>query len=436
MKKGLVPERRFPDFKDAGEWESKSFKEIYSFKSTNSLSRDKLSYRQGTVKNIHYGDIHTRFSTLLDIDKEDVPYIDDAEYQKKIKTDSYCVVGDIIFADASEDIYDIGKCIEVVSLNNQKLVSGLHTLLARPKRKIFFPGFGGYLFKSDGIRNQIEKESQGVKVLGLSGGRLSSISLAFPADEKEQQQIVCCLTSVDELITAQTKKLDALKTHKMGLMQQLFPAGSETTPTFRFPEFKDKGDWVKQKNSDLLQKVSNAVDVDPCGDYREIGIKSHGKGIFHKEPIKGKQLGNKRVFWVQNNAFVLNIVFAWELALANTTDAEVGMIASHRFPMYKARNNKAVIGFIKYFFLTNKGKELLWLASPGGAGRNKTLGQKEFENLKFFIPRLVEEQKKIADCLTSIDELIIAQSKKVEILKAHKKGLMQQLFPAMDEVDA
>lgn len=109
------------------------------------------------------------------------------------------------------------------------------------------------------------------------------------------------------------------------------------------------------------------------------------------------------------------------------------MIASHRFPMYKAIPHRSNINYILYFFLTKAGKDLLWLASPGGAGRNKTLGQKEFENLEFFLPEQVEEQTKIADFLSSIDELITAKTLKIEALKAHKKGLMQQLFPSADE---
>lgn len=261
--------------------------------------------------------------------------------------------------------------------------------------------------------------------------------LRIPAPSpKEQQKIADCLSSVEALISAERQKLDTLKTHKNGLMQQLFPAEGEIIPKQRFAEFRGREGWVKKKISDLFEKVSNPVVVDPTKVYREIGIRSHGKGIFHKEPIKGAKLGNKRVFWVEDNTFVVNIVFAWELAVANTTEAEKGMIASHRFPMYKAYKNKAVANYIKYFFLTNKGKELLWIASPGGAGRNKTLGQKEFEKLEFLIPTFVDEQKKIADCLTSIDEKITTQSQKLDALKAHKKALMQKLLPAMDEVEA
>jgi type I restriction enzyme S subunit len=340
----------------------------------------------------------------------------------------------MVFADASEDLADIGKCIEIVRLNGERVVSGLHTILARQSAARLVIGFGGYLFKSHAIRKQIQKESQGAKVLGLSGGRFAKITIPFPSDKAEQQKIADCLASLDELITLEAQKLDTLKTHKKGLMQQLFPAEGETLPKLRFPEFRDAGEWKKRKISSLLVRSVNPLSVEGEETYREIGIRSHGKGIFHKEPVLGKALGDKRVFRVAENAFVLNIVFAWEQAVAVTTAAERGMIASHRFPMYKPEERKSDVNFIKYFFLTNKGKELLGIASPGGAGRNKTLGQKEFEKSEFLSPGKVEEQTAIARCLSSADDLITTQTQKLAAFKTHKKGLMQQLFPVLDEV--
>ena len=176
-----VPKLRFPEFRDTGEWEKKKLGDLYSFKSTNSFSRDQLNYENGVVKNIHYGDIHTKFSTLFNIKNETVPFVNPAESLGRIKPDCYCVESDIIFADASEDLEDIGKSIEIVNLNNEKLISGLHTLLARQKNNNFIVGFAGYLFKSNWIRNQIKKESQGTKVLGISATRLSNINISFPA---------------------------------------------------------------------------------------------------------------------------------------------------------------------------------------------------------------------------------------------------------------
>ena len=226
-KKGLVPTLRFPEFRGEGEWDVKPLGHMYSFVTTNSLSREKLNYVDGIVRNIHYGDIHTKFSTLFDIEKESVPFINLTESLQNIKPEAYCIEGDIVFADASEDLDDIGKTIEIVNLSNQKVLSGLHTLLARQKEKNIIIGFGGYLFKSNIIRKQIQKESQGAKVLGISATRISKIDIHFPC-HKEQQKIADCLSSIDDLITAQSKKIDTLKAHKKGLMQQLFPAMDET----------------------------------------------------------------------------------------------------------------------------------------------------------------------------------------------------------------
>lgn len=108
------------------------------------------------------------------------------------------------------------------------------------------------------------------------------------------------------------------------------------------------------------------------------------------------------------------------------------MIASHRFPMYVAKSGKCDVRFVKDFFLTKEGKRLLGVASPGGAGRNKTLGQKEFENLEIALPVAVEEQTRIADSLSLCSSKIAIESGKLEALKIHKVGLMQQLFPSQE----
>lgn len=196
-------------------------------------------------------------------------------------------------------------------------------------------------------------------------------------------------------------------------------------PRLRFNGFQ--GEWPERKIAEILQRVSHPVNVELNVTYRQIGIRSHGKGIFHKDHVTGKALGNKRVFWLDENLFVLNIVFAWEQAVAKTTISELGMIASHRFPMYKPRLNQAAIDYVLHFFLTDKGKHYLGLASPGGAGRNKTLGQKTFEALTLNIPDIVE-QTKISNFLSLINEKINQLTLKYYLLSQYKKGLMQQIF--------
>ncbi|MGL5084554.1 MAG: hypothetical protein ACRC68_02345, partial [Clostridium sp.] len=128
-------------------------------------------------------------------------------------------------------------------------------------------------------------------------------------------------------------------------------------PKLRFNGFSDE--WEEVIVSDIFEKIKNSVDVEKETKYRQIGIRSHGKGIFYKELVTGEEIGNKKVFWIEPNVFIVNIVFAWERAVARTTTNEVGMIASHRFPMYKPKESTLDLDYITYFFKTEKGKNLL-----------------------------------------------------------------------------
>lgn len=199
----------------------------------------------------------------------------------------------------------------------------------------------------------------------------------------------------------------------------------KNVPKLRFKGFE--GEWEEKKLNTIFDKISKPVDVEKETYYKQIGIRSHGKGIFYKDAVKGEELGNKRVFWVEPNVFIVNIVFAWERAIARTTEYEIGMIASHRFPMYKPKQLLLNLDFITYLFKTERGRMLLELASPGGAGRNKTLGQKEFSNLLVKLPSL-QEQEKIANLLSKVDRYIELQEKKVSELEKYKKGMMQKIF--------
>jgi type I restriction enzyme S subunit len=190
-----------------------------------------------------------------------------------------------------------------------------------------------------------------------------------------------------------------------------------------FPE-----DWQIASVGSLVKRIKDEVKVSPSTTYREIGIRSHGKGIFHKKEVLGESLGNKSVFWVKPDCFIVNIVFAWELAVAKTTINEDGFIASHRFPMYAPLKDKLDLDFLLYYFKTPFGKHLLNLASPGGAGRNKTLGQIEFSKLKLCIPKDIKEQQKIVEVLSTWDEAISLKQQLIEQKKEQKKGLTQLLL--------
>mgnify|MGYP000170711676 CR=1 FL=1 len=185
--------------------------------------------------------------------------------------------------------------------------------------------------------------------------------------------------------------------------------------------------WDETSVGEALERLSRPVEVESDTKYRQIGIRSHGKGIFDKEAVTGSELGGKRVFWIEPDCFVVNIVFAWEQAVSRTTDADVGKIASHRFPMFRPRAKRCDVRFIEYYFKTPRGKYLLGIASPGGAGRNKTLGQREFERVPLTLPPL-REQKKIADILSTWDQAIEKTTALLSNAHTQKRALMQQLL--------
>lgn len=186
-------------------------------------------------------------------------------------------------------------------------------------------------------------------------------------------------------------------------------------------------DFEKVRLREVLEQVRNPVNVVPTQKYQEIGIRSHGKGIFHKEPVLGESLGNKSVFWIEPNCLVLNIVFAWEGAVALTSDCESGMIASHRFPMYKSKKNRVYPDYLRRLFSTKYGKSLLALASPGGAGRNKTLGKDRFLKLTVPLPPIAE-QKRIVEILEAWDGAIAIVEQLITAKKILKRQLGKKLF--------
>ena len=206
------------------------------------------------------------------------------------------------------------------------------------------------------------------------------------------------------------------------LRRSSIPEGYKKTKAGILP-----ADWDLHMLGECLSRVEKPVEVKPNELYTQIGIRSHGKGIFYKEPVTGSALGNKAVFWIEPDCFIVNIVFAWEQAIGKTTQSEVGMIGSHRFPMYRPVNDRVDIDYLISYFLTKRGTDILEAASPGGAGRNKTLGQERFLKSKIVLPP-IEEQQKIAAILTTQDRVIELKEKRLAEKQRQKKYLMQQLL--------
>lgn len=206
------------------------------------------------------------------------------------------------------------------------------------------------------------------------------------------------------------------------LRHGIVPEGYQKTKAGILPK-----DWSVYTIGECLERVERPVSVQPNEMYTQIGIRSHGKGLFYKEPVSGESIGNKAVFWIEPDCFVLNIVFAWEQAIGKTTQNEVGMIGSHRFPMYRPTGDTIDIDYLISYLMTKRGKDILEAASPGGAGRNRTLGQDRFLKSKIILPPLAE-QRHISEILTAQDKVIDLKEKLLAEKQRQKKYLMQQLL--------
>jgi type I restriction enzyme S subunit len=138
------------------------------------------------------------------------------------------------------------------------------------------------------------------------------------------------------------------------------------------------------------------------------------------------------LYEVQRDDLIVNITFAWEGAIAIAQPTDTGALVSHRFPTYVFKQDAAIPDFFRYIILDKQFVYNLGVISPGGAGRNRVLNKNDFLKLRVFLPE-VSEQQKIAECLTNLDEMVLAQARKVDALKNHKKGLMRELFPREGE---
>jgi type I restriction enzyme S subunit len=414
LKVGNVPPLRFPEFE--GEWETKKLHEVMDFKVTNSFSRENLNYEYGTVKNIHYGDIHTKFQTLFDINYESVPFINEEIDISRISDENYCKNGDIIFADASEDLNDVGKSIEIINTNGEKLLSGLHTLLARPKEDIFHLGFSGYLFKSNSVRTQIQKESQGSKVLSISVGRISKIELSFPSVE-EQKKISSFLALLDERIQTQSKIIEQIEFYFKGIKDTLF------SQKIRFGGFAE--DWETKKLGDVLLKNSTK---NKNQRYSTVQSVSNKYGFINQEDIfedrRVASVDTSNYYVIDKGCFAYNPSRINVGSLAYKFDDEISII-SPLYISFKAENIFLIDTFLLYWFKTIEFTKQMNNSFEGSV-RN-TLSYENLIKMNISIPSL-EEQIQISSFLTKIDQKIQTEKTILEQLETQKKYLLQQMF--------
>ena len=265
---------------------------------------------------------------------------------------------------------------------------------------------------------------------------VSNTPLLVPTPE-EQASIVSFLnyhtSRIRELIKKKKKLLGLLDDRREAAITHAVMKGIDQDT-----EMVDSGvDWVGEipahwdsvRIGSLIEEVKHPVEVEEDEVYQEIGIRSHGKGIFHKEPVTGGEIGSKNVFWVVENALIFNIVFAWEGAVALTSEDEEGMIASHRFPMFVPRDEDISLKYLKYFFTHGYGQGILDWNSPGAAGRNRTLNRGAMLSEEFWMPPSDEQHRiaqYISNVVTLIDELSDTIQRGVELLNEKRQSLITQ----------
>ena len=268
--------------------------------------------------------------------------------------------------------------------------------------------------------------------LQVSNDDLMAIPVPLPSDSSslaEQQKIAACLSSLDTLITAQTQKLDTLKTHKKGLMQQLFPRAGETTPRLRFAEFQEAGEWETSFEDAIFSQISNKEhnsDLPVLAITQEHGAIPRDMIDYHVS-VTDKSIESYKVvevgdFIISLRSFQGGIEFSKYRGICSPAYVILRLTEAHSQDYFRH--------YLKTErFIAQMTKNL------EGLRDGKMISFKQFSELELPIPQPAEQQK-IAACLSSLDELITAQAQKVAALQTHKKGLMQQLFPAQAKASA
>ena len=255
------------------DWELQTFDETFRVISNNTLSRENLNNRGGAVRNIHYGDILTKFPEVLDCNEEEIPYVN--ELSLLSSSTQLLQDGDIVVADTAED-ETVGKVIEVQNLGDSKLVAGLHTIPCRVKKGDFAPGWLGYYMNSDLFHNQILPYITGIKVSSISKGAISETLILVPPFD-EQEKIVQSLNKIQLLMTSETKVVNKIKLVKNGCLSKMFPQKDDTVPEMRLPGFTEA--WEQRKFSDCYKMSSGYAFK--MSDYCDEGV-----GLINGESIQ------------------------------------------------------------------------------------------------------------------------------------------------------
>ncbi len=393
-KGGLMPRLRFPEFRDAGEWVNKRLEDVAPLQRGFDLPSDKLT--KGTIPVVYSNGIQNFNGVSM-------------AKGPGLITGRSGTIGRLHFIE-HEEYWPHNTTLWVTSFKGN------------------YPKFIYYLYSFIGL----ERFSSGSGVPTLNRNTVHDYQTYLPILLCEQQKIAACFSSLDDLITAEAKKLDVLKAHKKGLMQELFPREGETVPRLRFPEFMDAGEWGYQPLGDLARHITQK---NHDGKVTRVLTNSAERGVINQRDYFEKDIATKGNLAgysiVEDGDYVYNPRISASAPVGPVSKNNIGtgvMSPLYTVFIFNSEEND----FYAHYFKSPYWYPYIQQASSTGARHDRvSIRIEDFMGLPLPVTSFAEQQK-IADCLSSMDELITAQARKVEALKTHKKGLMQQLFPVAD----
>ncbi|POS02274.1 type I restriction enzyme S subunit [Flavobacterium croceum DSM 17960] len=403
----LTPELRFPEFLKDGEWEEEDLGIICDY--FNGASHEGGVNEEGNFYLISLNSIDIEGNLKKDMKR--LSYTDNSLK----KNDIVMVLSDVAHG-------NFLGLTDIIPNNNFVLNQRMAGLRIK-NTDDFVP----FYIKTYINNNQkyFKNKGQGSSQLNLSKASVTDFSILFP-NPTEQQKIASCLSSLDELLTAHTDKLEILKTHKKGLMQNLFPQNGEKTPKLRFKEFENDGEWVEDKlgnigNPSMCKRIfkeettndeKNGIPFYKIGTFGKIADSFISKERYEEYKMK-YSFPKKGDILISASGTIGRLV---------VYDGEPAFFQDSNIVWIDNDESKTTNKFLFYAYSL-----LNWQTSDGGIIQR--LYNADLKGMIVHFPKNKKEQQKIADTLSSLDTLIAAQADRIEQLKLHKKGLLQGLFP-------
>ena len=392
-----VPQLRFPKFRKAGAWEIKPISKLAQLAKGVQLNRAAITGGEFPVWNggVTPSGFHNEWNTE----------------------------GETI------TISEGGNSCGFVNRGNQRFWLGGHCYALE---NLSSEVDGDFLFQSlKSKQAEIMRLRVGSGLPNIQRHDLERFPVVFP-HPSEQQKIAECLGNLDDLIAAEGRKLEALWQHKRGLMQQLFPPPGETVPWLRFPEFRCCPDPEARELGDVCAIVNGGTPKSTVAEY-------WGGDVQWLTPKDMGQMDGREICLTprtisQSGLDRSSTELVPERSVIVSTRAPIGHLAINTTPMAFNQGCRGLVPgdeigylFLYYFLAASRDR----LKKLGAGGTFKELSVSSLKTVTITLP-VLEEQRRIADCLGSLDDLIEAEDWKIGALRLHKQGLMQQLFPSLD----